>query len=128
MTRTSSKAPGGRERAEVSMRSVVKLSAMTTVVAGLLVGVSSAARAATVEVNVPFPFIVQGQTLPAGQYRIEREGADLVVIRGEKGNKTDVFALTVPAAGQDPVGDQPVLTFTRHETQYRLADVWDSEG
>ena len=29
---------------------------------------AGSARAATLDVKVPFPFVVQGQTLPAGQY------------------------------------------------------------
>ena len=40
------------------------------VVAALLVGLGGTARAATVEVKVPFPFQLHGQMLPAGQYLV----------------------------------------------------------
>ena len=36
------------------------------IAAALIVGAAGAARAETLDVKVPFPFIVHGQTLPAG--------------------------------------------------------------
>jgi hypothetical protein len=85
------------------------------------------ARAATVEVNVPFPFMVQGRMLPAGQYRVVQDETDLavVLIRGEHGNPATLFLLTTPAAGHDPA-DRPALVFTRRQAQYQLIDIWDS--
>ena len=35
---------------------------------------TGSARASTLEVKVPFPFVVQGQTLPAGEYRVTDVG------------------------------------------------------
>ena len=35
-------------------------------------------------------------------------------------------ATVEPAAGHDPAGEKPTLTFTRHETQYRLTGIWES--
>jgi hypothetical protein len=34
--------------------------------------------------------------------------------------------LTTPAAGKDPSGNKPALTFKRYENQHRLADIWES--
>ena len=78
------------------------------------------------EVKVPFPFVVKGQTLPAGQYRIEEEGGSMLLFRAEKGNHAAMFASTVPAGGQNQAGTVPALTFTRYEDQYRLSSVWES--
>ena len=86
---------------------------------------AGSARASTIEVKVPFSFVVHGATLPAGQYRLENEGS-VLFIRGEKGNKVGMFVMSTPAGGHDPNGDQPSLTFTRHETQYQLTNVWES--
>src|SRR5262245_2307250 len=108
------------------MRSFMNRSAM--VVAAWLVCFSGSAGAATIDVKVPFPFVVSGKKMPAGEYRVEREGGSLLLIRGEKGIKADVYAQTVPTKAEDPAGSKPSLTFTRHETQYRLADVWDADG
>ena len=77
------------------------------------------------EVKVPFPFLVHGKTLPAGEYRVENNGT-LVLFRGEKGNTANMFVMTTPAGGHASAGDKPALSFTRFETQYRLADIWES--
>jgi hypothetical protein len=102
----------------------------TLVAAALLAFAGGPATAAVVDVKVPFPFVVQGHQFPAGQYHVQRDELDpsVVLIRGDKGNTATMFVLTRPAAGHDPVGDRPALTFTRHENQYRLADVWESAG
>jgi hypothetical protein len=107
------------------MRSILKKSAVFAV--AFVVFNGATARAAGVEVKVAFPFVVHGQTLPAGQYLVERdEGSSAVLIRGMKGNHADTFVLTAPAAGHDPAGEKPALTFTRHESQYRLSSIWES--
>ena len=88
--------------------------------AGLLAAaflvVASSARADVVEVRVPFSFVVHGQTLPAGEYRIEREGSAML-LRGEKGNNAGVFFSMIPAPGQDPAGERPALLFAPFEKQ-----------
>ena len=77
--------------------------------------------------GVPFPFQVQGQTLPAGHYQLVTDGETGVVsIVGEKGTKASMFAMTIPAAGHDPAGEKPSLQFKRSETLYRLSSVWAS--
>jgi len=106
------------------MWSILKRSAVLA--SAFLVVNGATARAATVEVTVAFPFVVHGQTLPAGHYLVEDEGSTGVLIKGEKGNHADMFVLTIPAAGHDPAGEKPALTFTRHETQYRLSGIWES--
>ena len=78
-----------------------------------------------VEAKVPFPFVVHGTTLPAGTYRIERDG-DALEIQGEGSHRVAVLVGTIEASGHDPAGQQPALTFTHHDNQYWLADVWDS--
>lgn len=98
-----------------------------TVAAALLVlGASGSAQAAVQRVTIPFPFVVRGQTMPAGTYQLQQDGAVLHIL-GERGNPASMFVLTMPAAGHDPAGNTPALTFERHERQYRLADVWSSD-
>ena len=93
--------------------------------AGFVMLAAGSAQAETIEVNVPFPFVVEGRMLPAGQYRVTNDEG-LVQFVGEKGTKASLFCLMVPATGKDPGGDKPTLTFTRHENQYRLTDIWRS--
>ena len=110
------------------MWSVTKKALLLT--AGLVMFVGGTASAATVDVKVPFPFLVQGRTMPAGQYRVQTDTIDpsVLLIRGENGNKAGMFVLTQTAAGRDPAGDTPALTFNRYENQYRLVGIWESVG
>jgi hypothetical protein len=105
------------------MESILRKSLL--IAAALVIAQSGQARAASVEVKVPFPFTVNGQQMPAGQYRVENNGADLL-IRGERGTGAALFVIAMPAAGHDPAGDRPALTFTHDEAQYRLSGVWES--
>ena len=111
------------------MRSIVNKSWMLAVAfLGLCAG---SARAEEVIVNVPFPFVVQQQAMPAGEYVVERIGPapDAFVIRRTKGiGNTAAIVLTTPASGFDPAGDKPALTFTRDENAYRLSTIWESHA
>jgi hypothetical protein len=112
-----------RREKEVTMRSVNRR--IGVLAAACLVLGAGAARAGTLEVTVPFSFMVQGQSFPAGEYRVTTEGA-LVAIRGERTSQPSRFFLAMPATGVAPAGDHPALTFRRYENQYRLADIWES--
>ena len=107
------------------MRSVIRF--MTFAAAGILVLASGTARASVVDVKIPFPFVVQNQSFPAGTYQVERDTGNpgAMLIRSDKGNHA-MYVLTTPAAGSDPKGNQPSLTFTKHENEYRLTDIWES--
>lgn len=97
------------------------------VLAAACLGVAAgSARASTLDVKVPFPFVVQGKTMPAGQYQVTDDDG-VVRLRGEKGTHAIDTVLTIPATGSDPGGKHPVLTFKRHENQYRLTGIWESE-
>ena len=83
------------------------------------------ARAETLDVKVPFSFVVHGKTLPAGDYHVTNEGG-LVQLRDEKDPSTNLTFMAIPANGHDPAGSKPALTFIRHENQYYLNDIWES--
>jgi hypothetical protein len=108
---------------EVSMRFPIRKAGLLA--AAFVVLTAGSARASTMEVKVPFPFVVHGQTLPAGQYLVSDDGG-VVQFRGEKGNHAATFVMTIPASGHDPAGDSPALTFRHVENQYRLTDIWES--
>ena len=111
------------------MRSMMRKSAAFAGACLLVAGATANVAAASVaEVKVPFSFVVNGRTLPAGQYMIERDelSSSVLLIRGEKNNHTATFVWTIPAGGQDPAGTVPALIFKRHEKEYRLSSVWES--
>jgi hypothetical protein len=87
-----------------------------------------AAQAETLEVKVPFAFVVGSTQMPAGTYRFERGSmsSSVMLIRGENGNTAQAFVLTTPLKGGSPVRDEPALVFVPDETANRLAQVWGS--
>jgi hypothetical protein len=102
-------------------------------IAGAAVLLSAGAARAdtfdTVKVKVPFAFMVHGQTLPAGEYRIGRLELDpsVLFIENTKNVNEATFVTTMPASGHDPQKDRPVVTFARHENQYVLKNIWESQ-
>ena len=99
------------------------------VVVGVLLTSAVAAQAQTLEVKVPFAFLVGSQKMPAGTYRVERESSmssSVVLIRGEHGNTAQVFVQTTPMVGVGPAGDAAALVFVPDETANRLTQVWGS--
>jgi hypothetical protein len=88
---------------------------------------AAVAHAGTLEVKVPFPFMVGGQKMPAGEYRIERDAtmpSSVVLIRGEHGNTATLFVQTVELTGEKPAGVRPALVFVSDEVGMRLTQVW----
>jgi hypothetical protein len=110
------------------MRSIMRKSAMLTGAFLLFAGANAnASEGYAFEVKVPFPFVVTGQTFPAGQYMVEEQAeGSVLLLRGEKDNHAVTFLMTTRASRQDPAGTKPALTFTRDENQYRLSSVWES--
>jgi hypothetical protein len=121
-----------RDSREMASQEVEMNTTLTTTVlfGTLLLGLSaSTARAGEVaRVTVPFPFDVNGHTLPAGRYdvRIDDQNPAIVRIDGTTNHKLHaVVATTIPDYGRGP-GDNPTLTFVRKDNQYRLTTIWES--
>jgi len=105
------------------MRSVMLKTAMLGAAFLLAAGT---ARAASLEVNVPFPFIVNHETFPAGRYQLEQDvlaGPSVMIIRGMHTPQAAIIA-THEAAGHGP--SKPALQFEHRENQYRLENIWES--
>src|SRR5262245_19547202 len=98
------------------MWSVLKRSMLVGVLC--LAGASGSAYAGTnvLEVKIPFPFVVGDQTLPAGQYMIQRDdfAPSALMLRNEHGAASAILN-TRPASGAALSGGQPSLQFKRGE-------------
>lgn len=108
------------------MNSVIR---RAMVMVGVLLASAVAAQAETLEVNVPFAFVVGSTQMPAGTYRLERESgmsSSVMLIRGEHGNTAQVFVQTTPLKGTSPMGDAAALVFVPGETANQLTQVWGS--
>ena len=110
---------------------------MRSLMTGALVGAAmlfasaAAANAGTLEVKVPFAFIVGSQQMPAGVYRIDRDASmpsSVVLIRGQHGNAAQLFVQTTPLNGANPAGGVPALVFVPDEGGTRLTQVWESSS
>jgi hypothetical protein len=101
------------------------------VFAAMIVGLAAAsARAEDVlRVKVSFPFVVRGQTLPAGQYDIRTDdlAPGVVFIIGINGTKGQAIVPTITAYGHNPGGHEPTLTFVRRENETRLSAIWETD-
>ena len=105
------------------MTSVIKKAGLLA--ASLTVLTASTAGASTLAITVPFSFVLHGQTLPAGDYRVTNDEG-VVRFCGEKSFRSCINVMTSPASGQDPKGDTPAIVFKRDGNSYRVADIWQS--
>jgi hypothetical protein len=94
----------------------------------LTIGAGVAGAEELVVADVPFPFVVNGYTLPAGHYEVRTDDQDpsIITIVGTGSTRDHAIVLTNPKYGHDPAGENPALTFVRDENQYRLAAIWES--
>jgi hypothetical protein len=106
-----------------------KLFIPTMVFATVLLGVSvGTARAEDVErATVPFSFVVNGRTLPAGQYMVRVDDDNPAVVRLDSTTNRNAHAmvLTNPEYREGRSGG-PKLTFIREGKTLQLQTVWES--
>jgi hypothetical protein len=109
------------------MRSIIRKAFVAGGAVLLCSAVTAQAMPSTLmKAKVPFLFVVNGQTFPAGTYTVERDMSAVLLIRGDTINQPTMFVSTVPDGGRDPAGSRPAFEFKRYENQYRLMTVWES--
>jgi hypothetical protein len=94
---------------------------MALALAALLALSAVPAQAETVTANIPFSFIVNGKTLPAGRYAIDDAKGPLFV----KGATRSVIVLTMGVTTTER--GTPRLVFHKAGDQYALSEAWTSE-
>src|SRR5262245_14748928 len=111
------------------MRSTLTKSLFGALV-GVLVTAGTAAAADELVAKIPFPFVVNGKSFPAGEYRVERatDSSSVFLIRGENGNRTSALVGTRPSIERSSRNEMPNLQFKKHENEYQLTTVWESEN
>jgi hypothetical protein len=95
----------------------------------LLFSGSAHAMDSMVKATVPFPFVVNGRSLPAGKYLISRDisSPSILLIRSTSNPHASVLVSTNRDGGKDPLGSKAALTFKKVENEYQLTNVWDSQ-
>jgi hypothetical protein len=75
-----------------------------------------------IKANVPFNFMVGGKTLPAGEYRIQTERPNLVLIQSsDSKSHTNLIAHSAQDTQMNGVA---ALRFNRYGDRYFLSQVW----
>src|SRR5258708_10365133 len=96
----------------------------TAIFLGAFLTVTAAAgqsNPAVLKADIPFPFVVANQTLPAGRYVVSTLGEH--TIRIANSHKQGPFQLTSRRAGHAPETSGKAV-FYRYEGTYFLAQVW----
>lgn len=90
----------------------------------LLVAACASAQTLKVTADIPFSFVVDKATLPAGSYSIDAISAasKALVIRGENAKQNMVFLSD--SARNLNVSPDTHLVFHRYGDQYFLAQIW----
>lgn len=74
-------------------------------------------------VKVPFPFMVNGVSLPAGEYDVRTADISpaIVIIESRDNPRERAMFNTVVDTDHERDGQPPSLTFVKHEGQYELS-------
>jgi len=98
---------------------------------GLLLAAPALAQTASMKVNVPFDFIVNGKTLPAGEYKVDGLSTSTGTIAIRNTETTAKLMTLTNGCESIEAADASKLVFHRYGGQYFLAQVWSagsSEG
>ncbi|HTS50677.1 MAG TPA: hypothetical protein VMH05_22180 [Bryobacteraceae bacterium] len=79
--------------------------------------------------NVPFDFMVKGQTMPAGKYHVTRDFArpDILEISNLDASRS-VQVVTYKATVTEPGAASPRMVFTQYGNRYFFSELWTSDG
>jgi hypothetical protein len=102
----------------------MKFSKLATLVFTLAAAGAVHAQSLTMTANIPFSFVVRGQTMPAGRYSISQTNPPTVAIRQADTNAT-VLVLASTAEPAAEKGSRE-LVFHRYGNRYFLARAWVS--
>jgi len=91
----------------------------------LLATVSAYAQTTNVKANIPFNFVVNGKTLPSGEYTIRTVGGinHALSISGPD-RKTSMFLANSCASLKG--SEKTKLIFSRHGDRYFLSQIWEA--
>ena len=80
-------------------------------------------QARQLKANIPFSFIADGKTLPAGSYRIDRMRKDPGVLVLQEQNSLDTAVVFTMPVESSVMQEQSKLVFHRYGEEYFLAQI-----
>ena len=97
---------------------------------GLLFATGSAyAQSINVKANIPFDFVVDKQTMPKGEYKIESigsEGSSVLLITSADGASKKLETVHSTQSVLEPMGSK--MVFHRYGNDYFLSEVWSTNA
>jgi hypothetical protein len=94
-----------------------------------LTAISVSAQSVRSKINIPFNFIVDQKTLPAGEYTVEpnRKDFDRVWLIQRSDSHASVYVMTTPGHASK-TQEQVKLVFNKYGAQYFLSQIWTPGG
>ena len=87
---------------------------------------ASAQAQKLVRADIPFQFVIEGKTLPAGKYDVSLTASNLLQIRDAKGNGQALAYVTRLAQREGSGEHTTELIFDKTDTQNVLSEVWST--
>ena len=78
------------------------------------------------EVHVPFAFAAGKVQMPAGDYRVNRQGTNILILRNA--DTSDAVILPTAALDVDSTVERAALVFNRYDGKYFLSQVRSFDG
>ena len=97
---------------------------IAVVTLGLMLAAPALAQTASMKVNVPFDFIVNGKTLPAGEYQVDTLSTSASTIAIRNAEKSAKLVALTNGCESSEAADNSKLVFHRYGSEYFLAQVW----
>src|SRR5580704_6612036 len=94
-------------------------------VIGLAAAGTVSAQSVTLKAKIPFSFVVDGKSLPAGEYSVRQATSAAMIIQGVDQSASTV-TLVSPASAPGSRQEAPRLVFNRYGDQYFLSQIWAS--
>ena len=102
----------------------MKKNLIAVVTLGLMLAAPALAQTASMKVNVPFDFIVNGKTLPAGEYQVDTLSTSASTIAIRNAEKSAKLVALTNGCESSEAADNSKLVFHRYGSEYFLAQVW----
>jgi hypothetical protein len=106
-------------------RNILRFGALAIALA-VLVAPAAAQIQNRFEVHVPFAFMAGKAKLPAGDYSVNRQGANLLILRNTE--TSDAAILPTASLDVDATTSRAALVFNRYEGKYFLSQVRSFDG
>jgi hypothetical protein len=106
----------------------MRLRTVVVFVIGLVGAVTVSAQSATVRANIPFSFVVNGSSLPAGEYTLRQQDSQRAMIIRETDNGVGDLTLAAPITAEPSQPGTARLVFHRYGNEYFLSQVWIRGG